>query len=68
MSCIDKFMPLLMEKEEEGTQLPIIQYGDVTFIYIKCNNLYSILSNSANCFNIYVTLFGLTINLYIGFT
>ena len=45
MSVIDKFMPLIMEKEEEGIITPIIQHGDVTFIYIKYNNLYCILAD-----------------------
>ena len=43
MSSIDKFMPLVMEKEEDGAMSPIIQYGDITFLYIKYNNLYCIL-------------------------
>ena len=43
MSVIDKFMPLVMEREEEATTAPIIQHGNVTFIYIKYNNLYCIL-------------------------
>ena len=44
MSLIEKFMPLVLEKEEEGTQTPICVHQDVTFVYIKYNNLYSILS------------------------
>lgn len=43
-SSIDKFMPLVLEKEEEGdSQSPICVHGDVTFVYIKYNNLYRIL-------------------------
>ena len=49
MSVIDKFMPLLMEKEEEGVVTPIIQHGDNTFFYIKYNNLYCIFC--FGCFN-----------------
>ena len=44
MSVIDKFMPLMMEREEEGTTAPIIQHGNITFVYIKYNNLHCILS------------------------
>ena len=44
MSLIEKFMPLVLEKEEEGTQTPICVHQDVTFVYIKYNNLYRILS------------------------
>ena len=43
MSVIDKFMPLMMEHEEEGTTAPIIQHGNITFVYIKYNNLHCIL-------------------------
>ena len=44
MSVIDKFMPMLMEKEEEGCVTPILIHGPTTFIYIKHNNLFRILS------------------------
>ena len=43
MSVIDKFMTLMMEREEDGCTTPIIQHGNDTFIFIKCNNLYRIL-------------------------
>ena len=42
MSLIEKFMPLVLEKEEEGTQTPICVHQDVTFVYIKYNKLYLI--------------------------
>lgn len=50
MGSIDKFMPLLMEKEEEGNVTPILLTNDCTFAYIKHNNLYivSITRNNAN--------------------
>ena len=47
MSVIDKFMPLLMEKEEEGLVTPIIQTSDCTFAYIKTNNLYIVSTNQS---------------------
>lgn len=49
-SVIDKFMPLAMEREEEGNMTPIIQHGDVTFAFIKYNNLYivSVTRKNAN--------------------
>lgn len=49
-SVIDKFMPLLMEKEEESTLTPIIQHGNITFAFIKYNNLYlvSVAKKNAN--------------------
>ena len=43
MSKIDKFMPLVMEREEEGNLSPILSHGATTFMYIKFNNLYCIL-------------------------
>lgn len=61
MSVIDKFMPLLMEREEEGQLVPIIQHAGVIFVYIKYNNLYSILFDvklnilHAVCSEIYCT-------------
>lgn len=36
-------MPILMEKEEEGTLSPILAHGGVRFMWIKHNNLYRIL-------------------------
>ncbi|ELT98131.1 hypothetical protein CAPTEDRAFT_178783 [Capitella teleta] len=48
MSIIDNFMPLVMDKEEEGVSAPIIQYGNITFIYIKCNNLYLVATTKKN--------------------
>jgi len=41
MRVIEKFMPLLMEKEDEGTLTPVLSLKDIcTFAYIKHNNLY----------------------------
>lgn len=48
LSVIDKFMPLLMEKEEEGLVTPIIQTSDCTFAYIKTNNLYIVSTTKKN--------------------
>lgn len=48
MSAIDKFMPLLMEKEEEGVVTPIIQHGENTFFFIKYNNLYLVSLSKKN--------------------
>ncbi|EDO45156.1 predicted protein [Nematostella vectensis] len=48
-SKIEKFMPLVLEKEEEGdTQSPICVHGDVTFVYIKYNNLYLVCTTKKN--------------------
>jgi len=50
MGIIDKFMPLVMDREEEGNITPIIQHGGVTFAFIKYNNLYlvSVTKKNAN--------------------
>lgn len=40
MSCIERFMPLLVEKEDEGIHSPVIQAGDISYTYIKHMNLY----------------------------
>ena len=53
MEVIDKFLPLLMEKEEEGNLTPLLQtstYGCSTFMYIKHHNLYivSVSRNNSN--------------------
>lgn len=39
MNCIDKFMPLIMESEEDVPS-PVLQGDGVTYVYIKHNNLY----------------------------
>ena len=48
MSVVDKFMPLVMDQEEDGMMSPIIQHGDVAFIYIKYNNLYLVATSKKN--------------------
>ena len=45
MSVIEKFLPLVLESEEEGQMSPILVHEKVTFVYIKHNNLYRILDN-----------------------
>lgn len=40
MSRIEKFMPLMMEKEEEGCLSPILRNNEITFMWVKYNNLY----------------------------
>ena len=43
MSVIEKFLPLVMDSEEEGLISPILVHEKITFVYIKHNNLYCIL-------------------------
>ncbi|CAB3410896.1 unnamed protein product [Caenorhabditis bovis] len=40
MSAIDKFITLLMEKEEEGSMSPVITHHDTNFVFIKHANIY----------------------------
>lgn len=48
LGIIDKFMPLLMEKEEEGMLTPLLQTSECTFAYIKTNNLYIVSTTRKN--------------------
>jgi len=45
---IDKFLPLVLEREEEEATSPIIVHGDVTFVYIKYMNLYIVATTKTN--------------------
>ena len=40
MNVIERFMQLLLEQEDESNLTPIVQNGDVAFIYIKHTNVY----------------------------
>lgn len=40
LNVIDKFMPLYMEKEEEGSLTPVLYHHEATFVYVKHSNLY----------------------------
>ncbi|KAK2087353.1 AP-1 complex subunit mu-2 [Saguinus oedipus] len=42
MSKIEHFMPLLVQREEEGALTPLLSYGEVHFLWIKHSNLYRI--------------------------
>lgn len=42
MTEIDHFMPLLMQREEEGVLAPLLSHGRVHFLWIKHSNLYCI--------------------------
>ncbi|CAG2167010.1 unnamed protein product [Oppiella nova] len=50
MNSIDKFIPILMDREEDGSLNPILRHNDTTFAFIKCNNLYivSVTKKNAN--------------------
>lgn len=44
MSVIDKFLPMVLDMEEEGLISPILVHEKTAFVYIKHNNLYCILA------------------------
>jgi AP-1 complex subunit mu len=48
MSVIDKFLPLVMDREDEGVTSPILVTEKVTFVYIKYNNLYIVATTIKN--------------------
>ncbi|KAF6770424.1 hypothetical protein AHF37_09829 [Paragonimus kellicotti] len=39
-SAIEKFLPVAMEREDEGSLIPVLQIGEITYTYVKYNYLY----------------------------
>ena len=52
LNIIEKFPKMLMEAEEEGTVTPVMTDENVTFIHIKCNNIYVVCTTSGNLLRI----------------
>lgn len=48
LNIIEKFMPILGEREDEACLCPILRYQDVNFLFIKCNNLYLVATTNKN--------------------
>lgn len=48
MSEIEHFMPLLMQREEEGALAPLLSHGRVHFLWIKYSNLYLVATTLKN--------------------
>ena len=40
MDVIDSFMQFLLEQEDDVNMVPIVQYGEVTFIYTRNIDVY----------------------------
>jgi AP-1 complex subunit mu len=40
MSCIEKFMPLMMEKEEEHADSPVYEKDGISYVYVKHMNIF----------------------------
>ncbi|XP_069351743.1 AP-1 complex subunit mu-2 isoform X1 [Eulemur rufifrons] len=48
MSEIEHFMPLLVQREEEGALAPLLSHGKVHFLWIKHSNLYLVATTLKN--------------------
>ncbi|CAL4206675.1 unnamed protein product, partial [Meganyctiphanes norvegica] len=48
MGVIEKFMPLVMEREDDGNLAPMIQTQDAIFCFIKVSNLYIVSTTIIN--------------------
>lgn len=48
MAAIEKFMPLVMEREDDGMMAPIVQTEEATFCFVKVSNLYVVSSTHIN--------------------
>ncbi|KAF3829442.1 hypothetical protein GH733_003706 [Mirounga leonina] len=48
MSEIEHFMPLLLQREEEGALAPLLSHGRVHFLWIKHSNLYLVATTLKN--------------------
>ncbi|XP_073076195.1 microtubule-associated serine/threonine-protein kinase 3 isoform X12 [Manis javanica] len=48
MSEIEHFLPLLMQREEEGALAPLLSHGKVHFLWVKHSNLYLVATTLKN--------------------
>uniref|UniRef100_A0A914H6Q2 MHD domain-containing protein n=1 Tax=Globodera rostochiensis TaxID=31243 RepID=A0A914H6Q2_GLORO len=48
VNAIEKFMPLLVEQEDEGKSSPVIQRGELSYVYIKHMNIYLVSLSKKN--------------------
>eukprot|EP00045_Choanoeca_perplexa_P008805 m.82736 g.82736 ORF g.82736 m.82736 type:complete len:445 (-) comp14632_c0_seq2:1538-2872(-) len=48
LNCIDEFMTLVLDEEDEGLASPIVQSEQATFMYIKHQNLYVVAASKKN--------------------
>ncbi|KAM9312805.1 AP-1 complex subunit mu-2 [Gastrophryne carolinensis] len=61
MTEIDHFMPLMVQREEEGSLSPLLTHGKVHFLWIKHSNLYlvALTNKNANASLVYSFLYKL---------
>ncbi|KAM5172189.1 AP-1 complex subunit mu-2 [Mantella aurantiaca] len=59
MTEIDHFMPLLVQREEEGNLTPLLIHGKIHFLWIKYSNLYlvALTNKNANASLVYSFLY-----------
>uniref|UniRef100_A0A2K5CAW7 AP-1 complex subunit mu-2 n=1 Tax=Aotus nancymaae TaxID=37293 RepID=A0A2K5CAW7_AOTNA len=48
LSKMEHFMPLLVQREDEGTLTPLLSYGEVHFLWIKHSSLYLVAATLKN--------------------
>ncbi|KAG9510145.1 AP-1 complex subunit mu-1, partial [Fragariocoptes setiger] len=48
LNIIEKFMPILSEREDESCLCPILRHENISFLFIKCNNLYLVATTTKN--------------------
>lgn len=48
LNIIEKFMPILGEREDEACLCPILRHKDVNFLFIQCNSLYLVATTNRN--------------------
>ncbi|CAG0903267.1 unnamed protein product, partial [Cyprideis torosa] len=58
MNLVDKFYPLVMDREDDGNLNPVVTVGDSTFAFIKHNNLFlvSVTKKNANIAMVFTLL------------
>jgi AP-1 complex subunit mu len=57
MNSIEKFMPLLMEQEDEGRASPVIQKDDISYVFIKHTNIFSMFQLFSIDFRIFYRIY-----------
>jgi len=48
MQAIEKFMPLLMEQEDEGKYSPMLQKDELSYVFIKHMNIFLVSLSQRN--------------------
>lgn len=46
--CVERFMPIVMDMEDEGNGSPIVTADGTSFMYIKSNNVYVVAASRRN--------------------